>query len=213
MTLLTFTALSSRSITDFPVPSALEGIFKSKDEKPDAPPRNKEKDEAKREWVKTSIQLVAVAVAAVFVVVNRKFVVKLVTVVVAVVIDSRCVVAVVMDCTLAAVAADPCVLLPILLIFYLSNFLPRRNKSTGALLSYDTLPESFKKECLVRSKTDHEDEDELRERQRIVGESKPGELAQFKGISDFPLPRKIDTLIRSKRTLKSTKAKESQKRR
>ena len=40
----------------------------------------------------------------------------------------------------------------------------RRNKSAGAILSYDALPESLKKECLVRSKTDHEDEDELKER-------------------------------------------------
>ncbi len=83
----------------------------------------------------------------------------------------------------------------------------------GAILSYDTLPESFKKECLVRTKTDHEDEEELKERQKLVEKSKPAELAQFQGIADFPLPRKIDTLIKSKRNLKSTKAKESQKRR
>ncbi len=50
-------------------------------------------------------------------------------------------------------------------------------------------------------------------RQELVKQSKPGELAQFKGISDFPLPRKIDTLIKSKRNLKSTKAKEVAKRR
>ncbi len=46
----------------------------------------------------------------------------------------------------------------------------------------------------------------------MVANSKPADLAQFHGIGDFPLPRKIDTLIKSKRTLKSTKAKEMQKR-
>ncbi len=37
-------------ISDFPVPSALENIFKGKPEEPEAPPRSRaEKDEAKRE--------------------------------------------------------------------------------------------------------------------------------------------------------------------
>ncbi len=41
--------IHSRSITDFPVPSALENIFRGKEERPEAPPRDREKDEAKRE--------------------------------------------------------------------------------------------------------------------------------------------------------------------
>ncbi len=44
------------------------------------------------------------------------------------------------------------------------HLLARRNKSAGAILSYDALPASLKTEMLVRTKTEHEDEDELKER-------------------------------------------------
>lgn len=46
----------------------------------------------------------------------------------------------------------------------------------------------------------------------MVRAKSPGELGQIRGLGDFPLPDKIDSVMRpSKRHLKSTKAKELQK--
>lgn len=65
----------------------------------------------------------------------------------------------------------------------------------------------------MRSK-EAEDPEELKARQEMVKTMKPSELSQIHGLADFPLPKQIDTLVRpSKRNLKSTKAKEMQKRR
>lgn len=92
-----------------------------------------------------------------------------------------------------------------------TNF--RRNRSLGSLLTYEGLPESLKKEVLVRS-TVEEDPDVLKERQDIVKNMKPAQLGNIGGLSDFPLPDKLDSLMRpSKRNLKSTKKKEETKRR
>ena len=83
----------------------------------------------------------------------------------------------------------------------------------GAVFSYDALPASLKKECLVRTK-EEEDPEELKSRQELVKTMKPSKLSQFQGIGDFPLPSRIETLVRpGKRNLKSTKEKELQKRR
>ena len=71
----------------------------------------------------------------------------------------------------------------------------------------------MKKEVLVRSKVE-EDPEVLKERQDLVKSMKPSELGNIGGLSDFPLPEKLDTLMRpSKRNLKSTKKKEESKRR
>ena len=89
----------------------------------------------------------------------------------------------------------------------------RRNRSLGSLLTYEGLPESLKKEVFVRSKVE-EDPEVLKERQDLVKSLKPSELGNIGGLSDFPLPEKLDTLMRpSKRNLKSTKKKEESKRR
>jgi hypothetical protein len=91
--------------------------------------------------------------------------------------------------------------------------LVRRHRSLGEILSYDGLPATLKRECLVRSKVD-EDQEELKARQELVNSMNPAELSKMHGISDFPLPRQIDSLVRpSRRQLKSTKDKELQKRR
>ena len=83
----------------------------------------------------------------------------------------------------------------------------------GSLLTYEGLPESFKKEVFVRSKVE-EDPDVLKERQDLVKNMKPAQLGNIGGLSDFPLPEKLDTMMRpSKRNLKSTKKKEESKRR
>jgi myosin heavy subunit len=85
----------------------------------------------------------------------------------------------------------------------------RRNKSTGALPGYDGLPESLKKECLVRATEDEEDEEELKVRQELIKTNTPAQLAKIGGVGDFA------SLLRpaQKRTLKSTKDKELNKKR
>ena len=89
----------------------------------------------------------------------------------------------------------------------------RRNRSLGSLLTYEGLPESLKKEVLVRSVVE-EDPDVLKERQDLVKNMNPGQLGNIGGLSDFPLPEKLDSMMRpSKRNLKSTKKKEETKRR
>jgi hypothetical protein len=78
----------------------------------------------------------------------------------------------------------------------------------GGLLSYESLPESLKKECLVRTKVEI-DPDELHARQELVKQKKPSELAEMRSLADLPLPQKIESLVRpKKRTLKSIKDKD-----
>lgn len=84
--------------------------------------------------------------------------------------------------------------------------------SIGAIFTYEGLPESLKSELLVRSKTG-EDTEVLKERQELVKSKKPSELAQMSGLEDFPLPTRIETLVRPKRNLRSTKDKEMSKKR
>ena len=82
------------------------------------------------------------------------------------------------------------------------------------MFSYEGLPDSLKKECFVRSKVDGDPDDEVKARQELVKSMTPLQLGQIRGLSDFPLPKQLDSLVRpSKRNLKSTKAKELQKRR
>ncbi|XP_059092500.1 uncharacterized protein LOC131887810 isoform X3 [Tigriopus californicus] len=89
----------------------------------------------------------------------------------------------------------------------------KRNRSVGALLSYEGLPESLKAEVLVRSKVE-EDPEEVRVRQELVKNKTPSQLASINSFSDFPLPKMIDTMVRpGRRTLKSTKQKDLEKKR
>ena len=64
---------------------------------------------------------------------------------------------------------------------------------------------------MVRAKVE-EDEEVLKSRQQLVESKTPAELGQITGLSDFPVPTRIQTLVRSKkRTLKSTEDKELSK--
>ncbi|QQP35641.1 Uncharacterized protein FKW44_023923, partial [Caligus rogercresseyi] len=75
------------------------------------------------------------------------------------------------------------------------------------------MPESLKKEVLVRS-TVEEDPELLKERRELVGSKTPAELSRIGGFSDFPLPEKIEGLVRpSRRNLRSTKQKDMSKKR
>ena len=80
-------------------------------------------------------------------------------------------------------------------------------------MSYDNVPEHMKVQLLVKTKVE-EDPEILQARQELTRTKTPNELGQIHGLDDFPLPQKIDTLMRpSKRNLKSTKAKDEEKKR
>ena len=77
---------------------------------------------------------------------------------------------------------------------------------------YASLPRSLKSQVMVRTKVE-EDEDVLKSRQHLVETKTPAELGQINGLSDFPVPTRLQTLGRSKkRNLKSTEEKEMSKR-
>ena len=59
---------------------------------------------------------------------------------------------------------------------------------------YASLPRSLKKEVLVRSKIE-EDENVLKERQAIVSTKSPAELSQIHSFAEVPLPRKIESWL------------------
>ena len=64
---------------------------------------------------------------------------------------------------------------------------------------------------MVRTKVEA-DESVLKSRQEIVESKTPMELGQINGLSDLPVPTRIQTLMRSKkRVLKSTEEKEMSK--
>ena len=80
-------------------------------------------------------------------------------------------------------------------------------------MSYDNLPEGLKTQLLVKTKVT-EDLEVLAARQELTRTKTPNELGQIHGFGEFPLPEKIDTLVRpSKRNLKSTKEKQEEKKR
>merc|ERR1712106_436615 len=88
----------------------------------------------------------------------------------------------------------------------------KRNLTTGAFLSADFLPESWREtKLLVRSEVG-DDDTVLKSRQELVESKTPAELGQINGLSDLPVPTRIQTLMRSKkRVLKSTEEKEMSK--
>merc|ERR1711970_443639 len=88
----------------------------------------------------------------------------------------------------------------------------KRNLTTGTFLSSDFLPASWTDtKLMVRTKVE-EDESVLKSRQEIVESKTPLELGQINGLSDLPVPTRVQTLMRSKkRVLKSTEEKEMPK--
>jgi len=88
----------------------------------------------------------------------------------------------------------------------------KRNLTTGTFLSPDFLPASWTEtKLMVRTKVE-EDESVLKSRQELVESKTPMELGQINGLSDLPVPTRVQTLMRSKkRVLKSTEEKEMSK--
>ena len=66
----------------------------------------------------------------------------------------------------------------------------------GAL--YNTLPRSWRTQNLVTSTREIEDPEELAVRKMLVETKKPGELAEFHGISDIPVPSGVKNLFAKK---------------
>ena len=62
---------------------------------------------------------------------------------------------------------------------------------------YSTLPKSLKCEVLVASKV-IDDPVLLAQRQELVRSKSPRELSQINTLDEFPLPSKIETLIRKR---------------
>merc|ERR1712226_132397 len=87
----------------------------------------------------------------------------------------------------------------------------KRNLTTGAFLTEDFLPQSWLETKLVCRTKVEEDPEVLKTRQDIVAGKSVSELSQMRGLEDFPIPTRVETLVRKKRVLKSTDDKESVK--
>merc|ERR550534_1481379 len=87
----------------------------------------------------------------------------------------------------------------------------KRNLTTGTFLSSDFLPQSWLDTKLVCRTKGEEDPEVLAKRQEIVAGKSVSELSKMSGIDDFPLPTRVETLVRKKRVLKSTDEKENVK--
>merc|ERR1712088_703268 len=87
----------------------------------------------------------------------------------------------------------------------------KRDLTTGTFLSSDFLPQSWLDTKLVCRTKVEEDPEVLAKRQEIVADKSVSELSKMSGIDDFPLPTRVETLVRKKRVLKSTDEKENVK--
>ena len=66
----------------------------------------------------------------------------------------------------------------------------------GAL--FNTLPRSLRQQNLVTSVREIDDPEMLKKRQELIKNYSPAQLAQIRGITDFPVPSKITTLFEKK---------------
>ena len=63
---------------------------------------------------------------------------------------------------------------------------------------YASLPRSLKTEVLVTSRV-MVDPEQLQARKELIEAKKPSELSRINGLNDFPIPTRIETLMRNKR--------------
>merc|ERR1711971_820289 len=87
----------------------------------------------------------------------------------------------------------------------------KRNLTTGTFLSSDFLPQSWLDTKLVCRTKVEGDPEVLAKRQEMVAGKSVSELSKMSGLDDFPLPTRVETLVRKKRVLKSTDEKENVK--
>ena len=75
---------------------------------------------------------------------------------------------------------------------------------------YATLPKSLREQNLITNVKSDKDPEVLAKRQEIVRTRTPAQLSQINNFDEFPIPTRIETLIKAnKRSLKSTASKES----
>lgn len=67
---------------------------------------------------------------------------------------------------------------------------PRRSRREQM---YESIPASLKQEVLVRTKVE-KDEAVLKQRQELTRAKSPTELAEMRGLSDFPVPTFVQDL-------------------
>ena len=82
--------------------------------------------------------------------------------------------------------------------FDFTKFFSRFNSRMNLEDMYNTLPRSLKTEVLVASKI-IDDPEVLQARQELIKTKTPKELSVISGLDDFPLPTKIETLVRKNR--------------
>merc|ERR1712203_794231 len=74
----------------------------------------------------------------------------------------------------------------------------KRNLTTGTFLSSDFLPQSWLDTKLVCRTKVEEDPEVLAKRQEMVAGKSVSELSKMSGLDDFPLPTRVETLVRKK---------------
>ena len=85
------------------------------------------------------------------------------------------------------------------LILYNKCYSEKEDTSTpGKSTLFNTLPRSLRQQNLVTSQREIEDPKVIKERKELIANYSPSELAQFKGISDFPVPSKITNMFEKK---------------
>ncbi len=62
---------------------------------------------------------------------------------------------------------------------------------------YNSLPRSLRdQQLMVRCRTDDADNEELKRRQELTRTMTPAQLSEISGISDLPIPAKLESLIK-----------------
>jgi hypothetical protein len=69
---------------------------------------------------------------------------------------------------------------------------PPPNKFMG------TPPKSWREQNLITSRVEMEDKDELAKRRELVQSKSPAQLSQMGGLGDFPVPEKIQNMMKKK---------------
>ena len=61
-----------------------------------------------------------------------------------------------------------------------------------------TLPKSWRQQNLITSVRQMEDKDELAMRRELVQSKSPAQLSQMSGLGDFPVPSRIQNIMKKK---------------
>ena len=73
---------------------------------------------------------------------------------------------------------------------------------------YSTLPRSMRETKLVTNCREMLDEDQLKLRQDLVQTKSPTELSEIRGLSDLPIPTKLENIFKKPRSRSGSITKE-----